>query len=1463
MKRCLGRLFALIFVMAAVFGCTNQTALALNAFDLTKQINDANPTYGLTASYSGNEVTVTGAGTADKTLSLNIDADVTVFWGASFTGGIKGAYLINLTGTGSFVHTNGRIENTGTGGTINASGAGMNITVRGDGLYSRDNGITLNITAHNVTLNVENGGIIDNDGQNSAVNVSAEVLGTRINIIGGKVSSMPNGYAINDGGTSTCSNNTQIIVTNGINKGTVASGGASAIRSSGSKSAVFVMNGNISNDATTNSNPTIYMNGGEGDNVFIGGDSVVKTTNVSNTSYVIQTTGNVYIQDNAQVLALAGRAINLVGKESKATINGGAVSSQSGIAISTATTDPGTVTNASVFVNGGLVSSVSGAAIQITGAQSVVEVNGGNVYSTAGHAINVTGTGIGAAVNIKEGWVYAMSASGRAINVVSTATGATVSTSGGLVFSYGKSISEVVNKSGYSSGSGGVVVAWNTISSVYTESTNTDLTISPVLTPPIKVFWHTNGIANGIYYANGANSGFFPLEVTIEFDQSSAGLVFDIDTGLFYLVTGNAPISASPIYTGQPEAWAWNHLTKTLDLKGFFWATTAPVALTIVGGDMININLEGTNSFASINNAAVSAGIKNEKDITIKGSGSLNAAAGTIMGSYGIDAGHCKIEGGTVIASGGGSAFSDATIVDTPDGYKYWLSALRDGGNADVFSSYRGAAPVYHKNAGDKYVKIQTLTEHKLTIVGFKVVGTVVGTVATGTVVEDVVEINLYAGEKTVISNTYQTQTGSVYVGQPPYLFPTECVVFASWTGVNAAAFADVNAATTSFTMPDSDSVIKANSAIANKLYISGGNILSDKGSGSTGHYLGYYLEGEIVPIGTHTAPMANTNFVGWRVSQSSKTSLNGEIYDPFINDGHNLFGDVTSVLTTFTMPGRNVIIEAPWNNIGTSSLSYELDVVDGSGSNGALSPAQRVVIAANASAEGYEFDRWIITVPTGSANKGAFINCFSPTTEFIMGAVDIQVTATYKKIGYSLLVISGKDATDGVGRAIYHTGNIAEIVADPPQPGQVFDRWIFYGEANALQDERAQKTSLTMPDHDVIVEATYKNDSSESSSDGGGGGGGGSGGPLPASVDLEAKKTVSGAGAVLKEGQFSFTVYEGDDIVTSGRNDAKGKVVFAPITYTKAGKYTCKIVENPAGDGWTADTNEYMVTVTVTSNNNVLTAEVAYAGGKIPVFENRYSPAAKDEAKPGAGAKEEQAPGGAGLIKLLNTEDHISYVTGVGHDAFEPDRNMTRAEVAQMFYNLLAEKRVEITKSFPDELPGTWHERAVHTLATHGVINGYPDGRFYPEGHITRAEFVALAVRFSEQQLNEFRVSVFTDVPTTHWAFGLINTALQYGWITGYSDGVFDPERHITRAEVVTLTNRMLGRAADREYINNHIDLEHFADLSVSHWAFYNIIEANEAHNYERIDGVEKWQGSFVSHDLYNEDSSLRSERH
>ena len=216
--------------------------------------------------------------------------------------------------------------------------------------------------------------------------------------------------------------------------------------------------------------------------------------------------------------------------------------------------------------------------------------------------------------------------------------------------------------------------------------------------------------------------------------------------------------------------------------------------------------------------------------------------------------------------------------------------------------------------------------------------------------------------------------------------------------------------------------------------------------------------------------------------------------------------------------------------------------------------------------------------------------------------------------------------------------------------------------------------------------------------------------------------------------------------------------------------------------------------------------------------------------------------PSESGTDRWLNTSNHISYLTGYPGSIFGPDNSMTRAEVAQMFYALLNDQNVTITKTFPDVPADAWYATAVNTLGTLGMVTGDSKGNFNPNDPITRAEFCAVALAFAYEP-EDYDCS-FYDVSRSDWFYPYVAQASTYGWIGGYTSGNFGPNDQITRAQVTTIVNNMLGRAADEDYVDEYWDeLVQFNDLSDNHWAYYQIMEATNEHDYTKTGGSENWR--------------------
>ena len=206
-----------------------------------------------------------------------------------------------------------------------------------------------------------------------------------------------------------------------------------------------------------------------------------------------------------------------------------------------------------------------------------------------------------------------------------------------------------------------------------------------------------------------------------------------------------------------------------------------------------------------------------------------------------------------------------------------------------------------------------------------------------------------------------------------------------------------------------------------------------------------------------------------------------------------------------------------------------------------------------------------------------------------------------------------------------------------------------------------------------------------------------------------------------------------------------------------------------------------------------------------------------------------------------LNGDDHVAYVHGYTDGTVKPSSNVTRAETAMMLYRLLTEsRRNEIqtaSNSFSDVSADDWYNESVSTMANGKYITGYPDGTFGGNKNITRAEFVAMLVRFIGVQNENCS---FTDVSRDHWAYGCIATATKAGWIGGYADGTFKPEQPITRAEAMTIINRVLNRGVNEK--SELMNFRAWPDNDPSAWYYYEVIEASNEHEYTGSRPSENW---------------------
>ena len=202
-----------------------------------------------------------------------------------------------------------------------------------------------------------------------------------------------------------------------------------------------------------------------------------------------------------------------------------------------------------------------------------------------------------------------------------------------------------------------------------------------------------------------------------------------------------------------------------------------------------------------------------------------------------------------------------------------------------------------------------------------------------------------------------------------------------------------------------------------------------------------------------------------------------------------------------------------------------------------------------------------------------------------------------------------------------------------------------------------------------------------------------------------------------------------------------------------------------------------------------------------------------------------------------LNTADHIAYVTGDGSGYFNPDENMTRAQIAVILYRLLSET-APVTVSYTDVPEGSWYADAAVQLGSLGVLRA-GESTFQGDEPITRGEFAHCIASFFPPRTD---AKQFTDVPAEYEYADDILSCRAYGWLTGFGDGTYRPEQVIQRCEAVTLVNHALGRTGDKESIaENRPAL--FLDVPVNAWYYYDVMEVAVPHSFTvSEDGIETW---------------------
>ncbi|QQR07494.1 S-layer homology domain-containing protein [Flavonifractor plautii] len=561
----------------------------------------------------------------------------------------------------------------------------------------------------------------------------------------------------------------------------------------------------------------------------------------------------------------------------------------------------------------------------------------------------------------------------------------------------------------------------------------------------------------------------------------------------------------------------------------------------------------------------------------------------------------------------------------------------------------------------------------------------------------------------------------------------------------------------------------------------------------------GTYVKGNTVALAdgsslslteTTTSDKGAALFVGW-----SRTQINRILSQ---NDTMP-----AGVVEQVTFTNSDITVSAVWgwdtDNDGKPDITQNPSITSSAGENGSIAPEGKVYVPAGRS---QKFD-------------------FTPGTGYAVDRVTIDGTA-YVNNGVNLL------------------------------PGMdTWEKWESYTFADVREDHTISVTfgedtnNNNVPDaNEGTVTLTYDANSGEGSA------------PAPQSAKKWTAVTV--AENTFTRSGYSFAGWNtqadgsGEDYAAGDAFQLTGQnaVLYAQWSYNGGGstgtaRYTIEASAGHGGgispDGRVRVSRGSDKTFRITPDAGYEIADVLVDGESIGAVSRYTFETVRKNHTIEAEFRAVEKATDTGVDRWLNTTDHMAYLNGYGTGLFGPDDHMTRAQAAQMFYNLLLDQEVSAAVRFTDVPADAWYARAVETLASLGMVEGVGGGKFAPERTITRAEFTVMAMRFA--CLPEGGENPFSDVTSSDWFYDQVVGAVQYGWITGYTDGTFRPEATITRAEVTAITNRLLDRAADEDYVDDHAgELRQFPDVSASYWAYHDIVEATNAHSYRVYDGEEHW---------------------
>lgn len=568
--------------------------------------------------------------------------------------------------------------------------------------------------------------------------------------------------------------------------------------------------------------------------------------------------------------------------------------------------------------------------------------------------------------------------------------------------------------------------------------------------------------------------------------------------------------------------------------------------------------------------------------------------------------------------------------------------------------------------------------------------------------------------------------------------------------------------------------------------------------------------------------------------TESNVTDENGKATVPPTNI------DVTDFNGYGEVDGYIVIVKNAVGAIEKAHITHNAEVKN---EDGTVKSAENISVELP---EGVKFDyanRIIVTVSNKADNTAVKDMSIIVSEKAIEGTETKSLTGITDKDGIIILPPSNEGITDKDGKT-----DISETT-----PGKDTD-----GDGKTDTEETKTEYNITVEDtkgkienafieiKDGKITVTLPDDKTLTTSN-----------QTTVTVTDKENKAVKGVSVTIKDKATEKT----------GTTDANGKVTL-PVK-SSGGSSSGGGGSRGNGGGGYISTNATNITVTDKNGKNISASKSTDKDGKITLTlpngtdltgDNYYTIKATDN-KGNAKAdvaiilkdrKNNSATGTtdkSGML-ILPAETHTAYIFGYADGTFRPDNNMSRAEAAAIFARLISEKKGENISGkakFKDISSKDWFAKEIGYLEKYGIIKGYSDNTFKPNDSVTRAEFVAMTVRFNalfnDVKKGSYTVK-YTDVANNYWAYSDIAYAKHAGWLNGYADGSFKGDNAITRAEVVTVVNKATGRIADEGYINKNLSsLNKFTDLkNNSHWAFYSICESANTHLANSHDNSETW---------------------